>query len=109
MTYPCYNFPWKIVKEFREKTFYDRSGPSLLGQKRQVAKLLVLLASDHGVWGSNPTEGEILSKPKRHFIAQSPSCSLFHGPDMSEILLKRMETPKSSIHPLWRLSSWRTV
>ena len=35
----------------------------------------VLLTSDHGVPGSNPTGGKILPEAKRHFIAQSLSCS----------------------------------
>ena len=54
-----------------------------------MAEQLVLPTSDHGVSGSNPAEGEILSKPKLGFIAQSLSCSPFHSPDMTEILLKR--------------------
>ena len=55
-----------------------------------MAKRLSLPTSDQGVSGSNPTGGEILSEFKRHFIAQSPSCSLFPfcRPDVTEILLK---------------------
>ena len=48
-----------------------------------VAKQLALPTSDHGVSGSNPAEGEILSEPKRRFIAQSLSCSPFHRPEMT--------------------------
>ena len=46
--------------------------------------------SDHWVSGSNPAGGEILFEPKRRFIAQCLSCSLFHRPYMTEILLKGM-------------------
>ena len=53
-----------------------------------MAKQLALPTLDHGVSGSNPAGGEILFEPKRRFIAQSLSCSLFHRPDMTEILLK---------------------
>ena len=55
-----------------------------------LIETLVLPTSDHRVSGSNPTRGLILSEPKPHFIAQRPSCSLIHRPDMTEILLKRM-------------------
>ena len=48
--------------------------------------------SDHGVAGSNPARGEILSEPKRRFIAQSFSCSPFHRLEMTEILLKGRKT-----------------
>ena len=45
------------------------------------------------------TEGKILSEPKQCFIAQSPSFSPFHPPDMTEILLKRHKVPNhASIH-----------
>ena len=54
-----------------------------------MAKRLALPTSDHGVAGSNPAGDQILSEPKRRFIAQSFSCSPFHRPDMTEILLKR--------------------
>ena len=39
-----------------------------------MAELLALSKSDHGVSGSNPTDGEILSEAKRRFIAQGLSC-----------------------------------
>ena len=47
---------------------------------------------DQRVTGSNPAGGEILSEPKRHFIAQSLSSSPFHRPEMTEILLKGCKT-----------------
>ena len=53
-----------------------------------MAELLALSKSDHGVTGSNPADGEILSEAKRRFIAQGLSCLLFHCPDMTEIQLK---------------------
>ena len=49
-----------------------------------MAELLPLSKSDHGVSGSNPADGEILSEAKRRFI----SCLHFHCPDMTEIRLK---------------------
>ena len=52
----------------------------------QVAERLALLTSDPGVTGWNPARGEIL--PSLNLIAQSLSCSHFHHPDMTEILLK---------------------
>ena len=57
-----------------------------------MAELLVLPTSDHGVAGSNPAGGEILPEPKQRFIAQSLSCSPFHRPEMTEILLKGRRT-----------------
>ena len=54
----------------------------------RVAERLVLPTSDHGVAGSNPARGEILSEPKRRFIARSLPYSPFHRPDITEILLK---------------------
>ena len=46
--------------------------------------------------------GEILPKPKRFFIAQSLSCSPFHCPEITELLLKGHKT---LTHPscLWML------
>ena len=57
-----------------------------------MAERLALPTSDHGVAGSNPAGGEILSEPKRRFIAQSLSCSPFHRLEMTEILLKGRKT-----------------
>ena len=57
-----------------------------------MAEQLALPTSDHGVTGSNPAEGEILPEPKRHFIAQSLSCSPFHRLEMTEILSKGRKT-----------------
>ena len=57
-----------------------------------MAERLALPTSDHGVAGSNPARGEILPEPKRHFIAQSLSCSPFHRLEMTEILLKGRKT-----------------
>ena len=57
-----------------------------------LAERLALLTSDHGVAGSNPAGGEILSEPKRRFISQSLSCSAFHRLKMTEILLKGRKT-----------------
>ena len=61
-----------------------------------MAERLALPTSDHGVAGSNPAGGKILPEPKWRFIAQSLSCSLFHGLEMTEILLKGRKT---LIHP----------
>ena len=58
----------------------------------RVAERLALPTLDHGVAGSNPAAGEILAEPKRRFIAQSLSCSLFHRLEMTEILLKGRKT-----------------
>ena len=57
-----------------------------------MAEQLALPTSDHRVAGSNPAGGEILPEPKRRFIAQSLSCSPFHRPEMTEILLKGRKT-----------------
>ena len=57
----------------------------------RVAERLALPTSDHTT-GPNPAGGEILPKPKRHFIAQSLSCSPFCHLEMTEILLKRRKT-----------------
>ena len=57
-----------------------------------MAEWLALPTSDHGVAGSNPAGGKILPKLKRRFIAQSLSCSPFHGLEMTEILLKGCKT-----------------
>ena len=57
-----------------------------------MAERLALPTSDHGVAGSNPAGGEILTEPKRRFIAQSLSCSHFHRLEMTEILLKGRKT-----------------
>ena len=65
----------------------------------RVAERLALPTSVHGVAGSNPAGGEILSEPKRRFIAQSLSCSPFHRLEMTEILLKGRKTlTHPSIH-----------
>ena len=64
-----------------------------------MAERLALPTLDHGVTGSNPAGGEILPEPKRHFIAQSLSCSPFHRLKMTEILLKGRKTlTHPSIH-----------
>ena len=64
-----------------------------------VAEQLALPTSVHGVPGSNPAGGEILSEPKRCFIAQSLSCSPFHRLKLTEILLKGGKTlTHPSIH-----------
>ena len=57
-------------------------------RSNRMAELLALSKSDHGVSGSNPADGEILSEAKRRFIAQGLSCLPFHCPDMTEIRLK---------------------
>ena len=59
-----------------------------LTRSDRMAGLLALSKSDHGVSGSNPTDGEILSEAKRRFIAQGLSCLPFHCPDMTEIRMK---------------------
>ena len=64
-----------------------------------MAERLALPTSDHGVADSNPTGGEILPEPKRRFIAESLSCSLFYCLEMTEILLKGRKTlTHPSIH-----------
>ena len=69
-----------------------------------MAERLELPTSDHGVASSNPAGGEILSEPKRRFIAQSLSCSPFHRLEMAEILLKGHKTlTHPSIHSLQRI------
>ena len=62
------------------------------GRSVRVAERLALPISVHGVASLNPAGGEILPKLKRHFIAQSLSCSPFHRLEMSEILLKGRKT-----------------
>ena len=71
----------------------------------RVAERLALPTSVHGVAGSNPAGGEILSEPKRRFIPQSLSCSPFHRLEMTEILLKGRKT-NSSIHNTDYLKSY---
>ena len=71
----------------------------IFGRSFRVAERLALPTSDHGVTGLNPAGGEILSEPKRRFIAQSLSCSPFHRLEMTEILLKGRKTlTHPSIH-----------
>ena len=53
-----------------------------------MAKRLAIPTTDHGVAGSNAAGDEILSAPKRCFIAQSLSGSPFHCLKLTEILLK---------------------
>ena len=62
-----------------------------------VTSWLALLTSDHGVVGLNSAGGEILPKPKQSFIAQNLSCTPFHCLDITEILLKGMQNPNTSI------------
>ena len=50
----------------------------------RMAELLALSKSNHGVSGSNPADGEILSEAKRRFIAQGLSFLPFHCSDMTE-------------------------
>ena len=66
----------------------------------RVAERLALPTSDHGVSGSSPAGGDIISELKRRFSAQSFSCPTFHRPGMNEILLKGTLHCNSSIHPL---------
>ena len=54
-----------------------------------MAKPLALPTSGHRVSGSNPAGGEILSENENGASLQSPLCSPFHCPDMTEILLKK--------------------
>ena len=61
-------------------------------RRRSVCVAERLAISDHWVAGSNPAAGELFPKPKRHFIAQSLSCSPFHRLEMTEILLKGRKT-----------------
>ena len=62
--------------------------------------MLALPNSDHGVSGSSPAGDELMSEPKRRFIAQSFSCSPLHRPDRNEILLKGTLNHNASISPL---------
>ena len=66
----------------------------------RVAKQLALPTYNHGVSGSNSAGGEISSEPKRRFIAQNPSCSPFHRPDITEVLLlsPKPSIPLSTVH-----------
>ena len=57
-----------------------------------MAERLALPTSVNGVAGSNPAGDDILPEPKRLFIAKSLSCSHFHRPEMTEILLKGRKT-----------------
>ena len=70
----------------------DEKGKLQTFRSVRVAERLALPISDHGVVGLNPAGGEILPEPKRHFIAQSLSCSPFHRLEMTEILLKGRKT-----------------
>ena len=63
----------------------------------RVAERSALPTSNHGVADSNPAGDQILSKPKRCFIAHSLSCSPFHRPDMTEILLKGTYNPEPNL------------
>ena len=74
--------------------FYMRFSTHFLFQPGsvRVAERLALPTLDHGVAGSNPAGGEILTEPKRCFFAQSLSCSPFHRLEMTEILLKGRKT-----------------
>ena len=76
-----------IIAVLNGKTGLESLGSLFKCGSVRVAKRLALPTSDHEVAGSNPTGGEILHEPKWCFIAQSLSCSLFHRPDMTEILL----------------------
>ena len=76
----------------------------------RVAERLALPTLDHRVPGSNPAGGEILPEPKRHFIAQSLSCSPFHCLEMTEILLKGCKTlTHPSIHTICARFNWRQI
>ena len=75
---------WKNIMAGR--VAINRTYPS---RSIHMAKQLALLTLYHSVLVSNPAGGEILSEAKLPFIAQGPSCSAFHCPDMTEILLKR--------------------
>ena len=79
----------KITKMY---SFTVRLHVSQCNRSVRVAEWLALPTSNHGVAGSNPAGGEILPEPKRHFIAQSLSCSLSHRLEMTEILLKGRKT-----------------
>ena len=80
---------------YTQALHWEKSKSPLFPRSVRVAERLALPTSDHGVAGSNPAGGEILPEPKRCFIAQSLSCSLFHSLEMTEILLKGHKT----IHP----------
>ena len=70
----------------------SRQGNSCFGFKRNIEKSRNWDVLFKAVAGSNPAGGEILPEPKRHFVAQSLSCSPFHRPEMTEILLKGCKT-----------------
>lgn len=71
------------------------------GQKHILVKKhlrgISVSTTDHWVLGLNLTGEQNPSKPKWCLVAQSPSCSLFHHPDKTEIVLKRMCSPKPPI------------
>ena len=63
----------------------------------RVAERLALPTSDHGVAGSNPAGGAILSEPKRRFMAQILWCSPSIVPIWLKYCWKGRKTPNSSI------------
>ena len=89
---------WRMSLRMTKSTIISRHGSlkflviSVCFRSVLVAERLALPTSVHGVAGSNPAGGEILPEPKRHFIAQSFSCSPFHRLEMTEILLKGRKT-----------------
>ena len=70
----------------------------------RVADRLALPTSVHGAAGSNPAGSDILSEPKRRFIAQSLSCTepfMFTLPSSRNNwnTVEVTKNPNSSIHP----------
>ena len=79
----------KTVFQRENLSSETRDDPHHNRKSVRMAERLALLTSDHGIAGSNIVGGEILSpEPKRRFIAQGISCSPFHRPDKTEIMLK---------------------
>ena len=87
----------KVSQELARQVFLLNSSPTI--EATSWPSGIALPTSDHGLSGSSSSGGEIISEPKRRFIAQSLSCSPFHRPDMTEILLKESLNRNSSSHP----------
>ena len=70
-----------------------------------LARRIRIAERNTGSWVWIPLETRFLSEPKRRFVAQRPSYSSFHCPDMSEIQLLRM---KYNIFIFW-IGGWKKL
>ena len=72
----------------------------------RVAERLALPTSDHGVSGSSPAGGEIISEPKRRFITQRFSCSSIHRSDMNVVVVLVFYGPSTQFRSfqLWSVN-----